>query len=87
MNEINTGQKKSFINEKEKIAELEKNKEFEKIKQDLDKGCNFIDYFLVIGLEPEIYQNKWLYEADFDSINKKYKEKIKPKIISSLPRS
>ena len=85
MNEINTGQKKSFINEKEKIAELEKNKEFEKIKQDLDKGCNFIDYFLVIGLEPEIYQNKWLYEADFDSINKKYKEKIKPKIISSFP--
>jgi len=85
MNEINTGQSKSFINEKEKMAELEKNKEYEKIKQDLDKGCNFIDYFLVIGLEPEICKNKWLYEEDLDTINSKYKEKIKPKIISSFP--
>ena len=85
MDEINTGKKKTFINEKEKIAELEKNKEFEKIKTELNKGCNFIDYFLVIGLEPEIYKDKWLYEEDLDSINKKHKEKIKPKIISSFP--
>ena len=40
----------SFINEKKKIAELEKNKDFGKIMQELDKGNNFIDYFLVIGL-------------------------------------
>ena len=40
----------NLIDEKQKIAELEKNEDFKKIKQELDKGYNFIDYFLVIGL-------------------------------------
>ena len=31
-----------FLNEKKKLAELEKNKEFEKIQKGLDEGCNFI---------------------------------------------
>ena len=75
----------SFINEKNKIAELEKNKDFGKIMQELDKGNNFIDYFLVIGLEPEIYKNNWLYTEELETINVKYKDEIKPKIISSFP--
>ena len=75
----------SFINEKKKIAELEKNKDFGKIMQELDKGNNFIDYFLVIGLEPEIYKNNWLYTEELETINVKYKDEIKPKIISSFP--
>ena len=75
----------SFINEKKKIAELEKNKDFGKIMQELDKGNNFIDYFLVIGLEPDIYKKKWLFTEELETINTKYKDEIKPKIISSFP--
>ena len=81
----NKNKKEDFINEKKKIAELEKNKDFEKIQQELDKGNNFIDYFLVIGLEPEIYKNNWLYTEEFDTIIKMHKNEIKPKIISSFP--
>ena len=75
----------NLINEKQKIAELEKNKDFEKIQQELDKGYNFIDYFLVIGLEPEIYKNKWLYEEEYETMIENHKDEIKPKIISSFP--
>ena len=77
--------KDSFFDEKKKIEELESNDDFKKIKSDIDKGYNFIDYFLVIGLEPEIYKNKWLYEQDYKEIKEKHKDDIKPKIISSFP--
>ena len=51
----------------------------------MDKGNNFIDYFLVIGQEPIIYREKWLYTSDLDTLNEKYKDQLKPKIISSFP--
>ena len=81
----NKNKKEDFINEKKIISELEKNKDFEKIQQELDRGNNFIDYFLVIGLEPEIYKKKWLYTEEFDILTTKHKDEIKPKIISSFP--
>ena len=69
----------------EKIKELEENKDYKEIKEKLDKGNNFFDYFLIIGLEPNIYKKKWLFSEDYQNINEKYKEEIKPKIISSFP--
>ena len=75
--------KEDFINEKKILAELEKNKDFEKIQQELDKGNNFIDYFLVIGLEPEIYKKNWLYTEEFDTMIKNHKDKTKNNIIFS----
>ena len=77
--------KEILFDEKKKIEELEANNDFKNIKSELDKGYNFIDYFLVIGLEPEIYRNKWLYEEDFTEIQEKHKDEIKPKIISAFP--
>ena len=74
-----------LINEKKKMEELEKKNDYKNIRQELDKGYNFIDYFLVIGVEPEIYKNDWLYNTDIEIINTKYKDEIKPKIISSFP--
>ena len=56
MNEIKTSSEKLY-DEKKKISELESNEDFQKLKEELDKGNNFIDYFLVMGLEPEIYKN------------------------------
>ena len=51
----------------------------------MNGGNNLIEYFLIIGLEPEIYKNDWLYNEDIKKIEEKYKEEIKPKIISQFP--
>ena len=64
---------------------LNEDEEYNKLKDELDKANNFIDYFLVVGVDPEIYKNNWLYECDADELNKKYKEQLEPKIISSFP--
>ena len=53
---------------------LEESKDYKDIKEKLDKGNNLIDYFLVIGQEPIIYREKWLYTEDVNTLNEKYKE-------------
>ena len=67
------------------INELEANGDFKILKQELDKGYNFIDYFLVLGLEPGIFRNKWLFTEDYEVLIEKHKEELKPKIISAFP--
>ena len=69
----------------DKLKELEENKDYKDIKEKLNEGNNFIDYFLVLGLEPIIYRKTWLFDETLEEINKKYKEDLKPKIISSFP--
>ena len=64
---------------------LNDDEEYNKLKEESDKANNFIDYFLVIGVEPEIYKKDWLFENDLDELNKKHKEELEPKIISSFP--
>ena len=64
---------------------LEDSKDYKDIKEKIDKGNNFIDYFLVVGQEPVLYREKWLYSEDVDILNEKYKEQLKPKIVSSFP--
>ena len=73
----------SFDDESE--DSLNEDEDYNKLKDELDKANNFIDYFLVVGVEPEIYKNDWLYKCDVDELNKKYKEQLEPKIISSFP--
>ena len=70
---------------KEKLKQLEENKDYKEIKDKLDCGNNFIDYFLVVGLEPSIYKYDWLFSSDLETINKDHEKEIKPKIISSFP--
>ena len=86
-NTINIKEISEQINERidKNLKLLEDSKDYKDIKEKLDKGNNFIDYFLVIGQEPIIYREKWLYTEDLDSLNKKHKEQFKPKIISSFP--
>ena len=86
-NTINIKEINEQINERidKNLKLLEDSKDYKDIKEKLDKGNNFIDYFLVIGQEPIIYREKWLYTEDLDSLNKKHKEQFKPKIISSFP--
>ena len=64
---------------------VENDDEYMSLKEELDKANNLIDYFLILGLEPSIFMNDWLYENNLDTINKLYKEKLQPKILSSFP--
>ena len=70
---------------KEKIKNLDNDKEYKQFKEDIDKGINFIDYFLIIGISPEIFFDDKIYECDLDELKTKYKDKIIPKIISYFP--
>ena len=51
----------------------------------LNSGYNFVDYFLAIGLEPEISKNPWLYETSIQELNSTYKKNLSPKIINKFP--
>ena len=51
----------------------------------LNSGYNFVDYFLTIGLEPEISKNPWLYETSIQELNSTYKKYLSPKIINKFP--
>ena len=55
------------------------------LKEELDKANNLVDYFLIIGVEPSVFLNDWLYENDLGKIFELYKDKLRPKIISSFP--
>ena len=57
----------------------------DELKTKLDTGHNFVDYFLTIGLDPEISLNPWLYEASIYELNTTYKEYLSPKIINKFP--
>ena len=65
------------------VVNFEEDKNFQQIKEELNKASNFIDYFLIIGVEPSIFKNDWLYKDGFEELNKK--EELKPKIISYFP--
>ena len=64
---------------------IENDDDYINLKEELDKANNLIDYFLILGLEPSIAMNNWLYENDLDNLRKLYGEKLKPKILSSFP--
>ena len=62
---------------------FEEDKTFKQIKEELNKASNFIDYFLIIGVDPNIFTNQWLYSSSLEELNNK--EELKPKIISYFP--
>ena len=65
--------------------DLTDDKNFEHMKEELDKATNFIDYFLVVGLQPKIFMENWLYQLDVDGLNDKFKDSFQPKVISYFP--
>ena len=52
-------------------------------KKELDKGNNFVDYFVTIGLKEEIIFDDYLYETDIAILNQSIQ--ISPDIISKFP--
>ena len=69
-----------------KIKNIDDDKEYKQLKEDIDKGTNFIDYFLIIGVEPEDFFDDKIYECDIDELKSKYKDILQPKIISYFPK-
>ena len=67
------------------IENIEKTENFTKIINDLNLGNNFIDYFLTIGIEPLKCLSNFIYKISVNSLNKKYKKKLIPKILSKYP--
>ena len=60
-------------------------KEYQHLVEELNKANNLLDYFLVIGVSPEIINQSWLYQSDLDELKTKYKKELEPKIISYFP--
>lgn len=53
------------------------------LKKDLDRGNNFVDYFITIGLNEDVIFDDFLYNSDLKTLNNS--PKIKPEIISKFP--
>ena len=88
-NDLDIDSLKEKFNEKMtklKIKNIDEDKEYKQLKEDIDKGTNFIDYFLIIGVEPEDFFDDKIYECDIDELKTKYKDKLQPKIISYFPK-
>ena len=53
------------------------------LKNDIDNTNNFIDYFLVIGINPQEFMKDFMYDNDVKTINNS--GILKPEIISKFP--
>ena len=88
-NKINEEMKEKKEKEEEKRKDsgldLTDDKDFEHMKEELNKATNFIDYFCVVGLPPKVFLESWLYESNVEELNEKYKDNLQPKITSSFP--
>ena len=72
-------------NIKEQKEKEQNEKEYQKLVEELNKANNLLDYFLVIGVPPEICIQDWLYQSDLSELNTKYKKDLEPKVISYFP--
>ena len=57
-----------------------------KLKQNLSKPKTLEEYFLIIGIDPNISSNKYLYSSTITFLNEKYSRSyFKPQILSKFP--
>ena len=60
-------------------------KNIKKLKEQLETGHNLVDYFLVAGINPINCENTLIYDIKNKKYMEKFKERIKPSIISRFP--
>ena len=70
---------------KEQKEKEQSEKAYQALIEELNKANNLLDYFVIIGVPPDIFTQDWLYETSLEELNTKYKEKLEPKIISYFP--
>ena len=69
----------------EKINIMWESKSHDDFIHQLDSECSFIDYFLIIGLDPKICLNNYLYRNSPQDLDKLYKKEITPEILTKFP--
>ena len=55
------------------------------LKQELSTIKKFIEYFFIIGLDPKISIDSFLYNSSIDDLNNYYSKFLKPEIITKYP--
>ena len=79
--------KSSEINYAKRLSKHKKRENSIRTKNDsnfFDEDNNYIDYFIEIGIKPEIFKQNFLYNSS--SLNE-LNQKLKPQIISKFPES
>ena len=66
----------------ENINELKDNNISETEKKYFEEDNNFIDYYVEVGANPEIFKNNFLYSDSINYIN----SNILPQIITKFPK-
>ena len=77
--------KSSEINYTYKLSKPEQKENSSRTKEEskfFDEDNNYMDYFIEIGIKPEMFKEEFLYK--FSSSNE-LNEKLKPQIISKFP--
>ena len=55
------------------------------IQQELSAANKFIEYFFIIGLDPKLSIEDYLYNSSFDDLQIFYSKDLKPQIITKFP--
>ena len=64
---------------------IDKDKNLSKLKQRLNKPGNLIEYFAIIGVDPNIATNNFLFELSPSEISELHSEELKPVLITKYP--
>ena len=52
----------------------------------LDLEMSFIDYFLILGIDPKICINNYLYTTSPKDLDEYYQKEIIPEILTKIPQ-
>ena len=68
-----------------KIRTMWESKSHDDFIRQIDSECSFIDYFAIIGLDPKICLNNYLYTTSPQDLNELYNKEIIPEILTKYP--
>ena len=68
-----------------KIRTFWESKSHDDFIHQLNLESSFIDYFLIIGIDPKICMNNYLYMTSPEDLEKNYKKEIYPEILTKYP--
>jgi hypothetical protein len=62
-----------------------RNQNIEELKQQLTTAKKFVEYFVIIGLDPKISIENYLYNSSLEDLEGYYSKELKPEIITKFP--
>ena len=78
------------INNTSKLKPYKKNDKknyqyIKELKQDLSEAKKFIEYFFIIGLDPKISLEEFLFDSSFEDLRNYYSKELRPGFIAKFP--